>query len=383
MAEVLSLRPPTAARRSTTAVFALHALVFAAWTAHIPTVKDRIGLDDGALGLALLGAPAGAVCALLGAGVAVARWGSKPVVTWSLGGYAAVSTGLGLTDSWSALFAALAVWGALQSTLDIAMNAQAVAVEHGYGTPIMASFHAWWSLAGFLGAGLGTLAVGLRISLGWQMFVLGVVITAIARPLTRPMLREDFSTEEHRVSVPWRSRALIVLGVLMFAGLFCEGAMGDWTALYLHGSLKAPSWLSGAGYAVFAVAMFVGRSVGDRMVARVGDRAVVATLAGVGAVGFGATLLVGDLGVALAGLVLFGLGLSCVVPIVFRAAAAVGGVHPGTAIAGASTAGWAGMLLGPPTIGLLSHATSLPLALGLLPVLCAAISLGALAFGRA
>jgi MFS family permease len=368
---------PTWARLATTAVFALHAVIFAAWTPHIPLVKERLGLDDGTLGLALLGAPFGAVCAMLVAGSAVSRWGSRLVIAVSLTGYALSSIGLGLAGSWLGLFSVLFVWGAFQSTLDIAMNAQAVVIETGYRRPIMASFHAGWSLAAFAGAGLGTLAVASGVALIWQTLVLGCVIAAIAWPLTHPLLRNDSSTDGHKLALPWRSRTLVVLSALMFAGLFCEGAMGDWTAVYLRESLHAPTRLVGSGYAAFAVAMFTGRSTGDWLVARFGGRRVVGTLAALGAVGLASALLVGRPWAALVGFVLFGLGLSGIVPVVYRAAAAIPGLHAGQAIAGASTAGWAGMLLGPPAIGLFSHATSLPLALGLLPVLCATVALGA------
>jgi MFS family permease len=374
---VATIDRPSGARRATTAVFALHAVIFAAWTPHIPLVKERLGLDNGTLGLALLGAPLGAVCAMLVAGSAVSRWGSRLVIAVSLTGYAISSVGLGLAGSWLGLFSVLFVWGAFQSTLDIAMNAQAVAVETGYRRPIMASFHAGWSLAGFAGAGLGTLAVAFGVPLVWQMLVLSCAVAAMVWPLTLPLLRGDSSTEDHRFALPWRSRALVVFSGLMFAGLFCEGAMGDWTAVYLRESLHAPARLVGSGYAAFAVAMFTGRSMGDWLVARFGNRRVVGTLAAVGALGLAAALLAGEPWAALIGFVLFGLGLSSVVPVVYRAAAAIPGLHAGEAIAGASTAGWAGMLLGPPAIGLFSHATSLPLALGILPLLCATVALGA------
>ncbi|AHH97125.1 MFS transporter [Kutzneria viridogrisea] len=377
MSESVQLRAPRAARWSTTAVFALHAVIFAAWTPHIPAVKQHLGLTDGTLGLALLGAPFGSVCAMFVAGLAVSRWGSRPVVAVSLAGYALLSVGLGLAESWLGLFLALVVWGAFQSTLDIAMNAQAVVVENGYGRPVMSSFHAGWSLAGFCGAGLGTLAVSLGIGLTWQMLTFGLVIAAFAWPLTKPMLRNDIASEEHKFALPWRNRALVVLSALMFAGLFCEGAMGDWTALYLRESLHAPAQLAGSGYAVFAVAMFAGRAMGDWLVSRFGDHRVVGGLAGAGAVLFALALVIGSPWAALVGFVAFGLGLSCIVPVVYRAAAAVPGLHAGAAIAGASTAGWSGMLLGPPVIGLLSEASTLPLALGLLPLLSAVVALGA------
>jgi hypothetical protein len=53
------------------------AIVFAAWTPRIPAVKDRLELNDGTLGLTLLGAVVGSVAAMLLVGGWVARWGSR------------------------------------------------------------------------------------------------------------------------------------------------------------------------------------------------------------------------------------------------------------------------------------------------------------------
>ncbi|KAA2252977.1 MFS transporter [Solihabitans fulvus] len=370
-------RQARSARVATALVFALHAAVFASWTPHIPLVKDHLGLHDGTLGLALLGAPVGSVCAMLLAGHAVARWGSRRVVFATLLGYLACGPLLGLAWSPGALFGALALWGAFQGSLDVAMNAQGVAVEQAYGRPILSSFHAWWSLGAFAGTGLGALAIAMGIDLTVQLTGLAVLLGAAAWPLIRRMLGDDGATEEHHLGVPWRDRRIMLLAALMFAGLLCEGAVGDWAAVYLRDSLGVPASSAGLGYAAFAVAMFAGRAMGDRWVARYGAARVVATLAALGAVGLGCALLVGQPWLALIGFAAFGLGLACIVPVAFSAAAAGSDGHAGQAIAGVATAGWAGFLLGPPLIGLLAQASSRPVALALLPLLCVGIVAGA------
>jgi MFS family permease len=371
------------ARVVTAVVFAVHAAVFASWTPHIPVLKAALGLDDGTLGLALLGAPVGSVGAMLLAGRAVARLGSGRVVLATLLGYAACSPLLGLAPSGPALFGALALWGAFQGALDVAMNAQAIAVEERRGRPILSSFHAWWSFGGFTGVGLGALAITAGIGLAAQMAVLGVLVALAAWPLSRLMLRGDHAVEEHRLALPWQDRRVLLLGAITFAGLLCEGAVGDWAAVYLRDAVGVAAESAGLGYAVFAGAMFVGRALGDRWVARFGPGAVVGVLAALGALGLGAALLAGGLWPALVGFGLFGLGIACIVPVAFSAAAAGSEAHAGQAIAGVATAGWAGFLLGPPLIGFLSHATSLTTALTLLPLLCLGIVLGARTLRRA
>ncbi|GGP84672.1 MFS transporter [Saccharothrix coeruleofusca] len=373
--------PARRARFATAVVFALHAAVFAAWTPHIPAVKERLGLNDGTLGVALLGAPVGSVVAMLLVGGLVARWGSRRVVLVTVLGYGLASPALGLAGSPSALFAALALWGGLQGALDVAMNSQGIAVERGYGRPILSGFHAWWSFGGFIGVGLGVLLISVGVGLAAQMAGFTALLAVLVWPLTRAMLGDDHAVDEHRLGLPWRDRGVLVLAVVVFAGLLCEGAVGDWAALYLRETVGVSAESAGTGYAVFAVMMFAGRAMGDRWVTRFGPARVVGVLAAVGAVGLAVALLVGGFWPALIGFGAFGLGIACVVPVVFSAAAARSRAHAAQAIAGVATAGWAGFLLGPPLIGLLSHATSLPLALAVLPLLCLGVALGSRALG--
>nr|BFE49779.1 MFS transporter [Saccharothrix mutabilis subsp. capreolus] len=363
-------------------MFALHAAVFAAWTPHIPAVKEELGLNDGTLGLTLLGAPVGSVVAMLLVGNAVAKWGSRRVVLLMFLGYGLTSPLLGIAWTAWALFVALALWGAFQGALDVAMNSQGIAVENAYGRPILSSFHAWWSFGGFVGVGLGAVAISFGVDLTGQMTAVTVLVALVAWPLSRAMLGDDHAVDEHKLGLPWRDKRVLVLGAIMFAGLLCEGAVGDWAALYLKETVGVSAEAAGWGYAVFAMLMFVGRVMGDRWVLRFGPARVVASLAAVGAVGLGVALVVGQFGVALVGFGLFGLGLACIVPVAFSSAAAQSDAHAAQAIAGVATAGWAGFLLGPPLIGLLAHATSQSLALGILPVLCLGVVLSARALSR-
>lgn len=382
MSDVVVHPPPRRARVATAIVFAVHAAVFGAWTPHIPAVKDRLALDDGTLGLTLLGAPVGSVVAMLLVGGWVARWGSRRVVLVAFLAYGAASPLLGLAWAPWALFAGLALWGGFQGALDVAMNSQGIAVEAGYGRPILSGFHAWWSFGGFVGVGLGALAIATGLDLATQMVVATGVVLLLALPLTRAMLGDDHAVDGHRLGLPWRDRRVLLLGAIMFAGLLCEGAVGDWSALYLRDTVGVSAGLAGWGYAVFAALMFLGRAMGDRWVARFGAARVVGGLAGFGAVGMAVALVVGEFWVALVGFGAFGLGLACIVPVAFSVAAARSDAHAAQAIAGVATAGWAGFLLGPPLIGLLAQASSQGWALAVLPVLCLGVVLGARSLDR-
>lgn len=381
---------PRAARLATSIVFALHAVIFAAWVPYIPLVKERLELNDGTLGLTLLGAPFGAVLAIMGVGAMTARWGSRPVVLGAVIGYGGAASLLGAAGSAPWLFATLALWGGCQGAMDVAMNAQAVSVEKGYGRPVMSSFHAWWSLGGFTGTGIGMLGVALDVPMALHLGIVGGVATITVFAVSGPMLRGDSEGDSagvHGDDVPEsrgnalrtlaRDKRLLVLGALMLAALLCEGAAADWAAIYFTDSLDTSITLAGSGYGVFAVAMFVGRALGDKWVAQYGARTVVRLLAGTAAVVLTVALLIGHPVAAWLGFGTLGLGLACAVPVVFSAAAALPGLHPARGIAAVSAAAWPAFLLGPPIIGGLAHVTSLTLALFVLPVLCAAMAIGA------
>jgi MFS family permease len=372
-----SQRPATPlqqARLATSTVFFVHAVLFASWTPHIPAIKTALGLSDASLGVALLGAPVGSVGAMLAAGALVSRWGSAAVMRVTLVGYTLVPASLGLADSATSLFAALAGWGTFYGSLDVAMNAHAGSIERQYGRSIFASFHACWSVGAFVGTGLGSASVALGIALPWHMLGLGVLIAAVTLPLSRwalpahTELPVEPTTRGHRLARP--TPALIGLGLIVFCGLLCEGAAADWTAVYLRDTFSVAGGLAGLGYAAFAGAMFVGRSTGDRLISRFGPRNAVRAGAMLAGLALAAGLALNHPSTAITGFALLGAGLSLVVPSVFGASTRVPDTPPAPALALTTTFGWVGFLCGPPLIGLLASKFTLPDALGLLTALC-------------
>ncbi len=383
MPKVAVATPPTSpaiadrwSRSATVAVFFTHGLLFASWTAHIPLIKDHLDLTDGALGLALLGAPLGSVSAMLVSARLLPRLGSRTVVRASLVGYCAVGPLVGLVGSLASLFTALFAWGAFQGALDVSMNTQAVAVERAGGRPLMSGFHGGWSIGTFVGAGIGALGVAIGLSLSSQQLVLGVPALIIAGWLTARMVPDanipaDDPAPEHPVRR--LSRPILILGAIAFASMLCEGASADWASVYLRGPLHTSPAVAGLGYAAFSLTMVGVRLSGNRLLIRFRPGSILPVLAAIATVGFCAGLL-GNHGVAgIAGFACLGIGLALIVPTVFSAAGRLPGLNPGTAIATVSACGWFGFVCGPPLIGQLASATSLSLALGVIPVLTTGI----------
>ncbi len=262
------------AHRATTIVFVSHALLFASWTAHIPQVKQSLGLSDASLGFALFGAPIGSVLAMLFIGRLLNRYGSKRMVQVTLAGYCLTGFGVGLAGSRLALFATLFVWGLLHGSLDVSMNTQGISVERAGKGTIMSGLHGAWSVGGFVGAGLGVLCVGLGLPLAGQLAALGVGIGLVAGWATRPLLPDPVREPSQIQSRP-RSNillhpAILILGAVALACMFCEGVAADWSAVYLRDSLGTQPAVAGLGYAAFAATMVVFRLSGDRLLTRFG-----------------------------------------------------------------------------------------------------------------
>ena len=380
-----------------TAVFVVHGLLFASWTAHIPDVKAHLGLTDGTLGFALLGAPVGSVLAMVAASWLLPRVGSRRVVQVALVGYCAAGPLVGLTGSLAALFAALFAWGAFQGTLDVAMNTQGIAVERTGRRNLMSGLHGSWSIGAFAGAGIGALAVAAGITLSLQLLVMGTIALLVAGLLTTRMLP---AAAEHpanananasaanpdadlrpRVKVSRWSGGMVLLGAIAFASMLCEGAIADWGAVYLSGPLHASGVVPGLGYTAFSLAMVTVRLSGNRLLTRFRAERLLPALAAVATIGFAGALVIASPPAALVGFCCLGVGLASVVPAVFSAAGRIPGLPAGTAVATASACGWAGFVCGPPVIGRLASWASLPVALGLLPLLTAFVVVGTLSSG--
>jgi MFS family permease len=378
-----------APRIAVAVVFVVHGLLFASWTAHIPHVKQSLGLNDGILGFALLGAPVGSVAAMCLAAMLLPRFGSRRIVQVALCGYCAAGPLVGLTGTLPALFGALVLWGAFQGTLDVAMNTQAIAIERNSRRPLMSGLHGGWSIGAFTGAGIGALALGTGIALTPQLLILGSVALLGAGLASTRLLPDhrDVSSSEPFPSTPssetdtpttepasgggrsrWSVR-MLTLAVIAFASMLCEGTAANWASVYLSGPLGATGAVPGLAYAGFALAMVAVRLSGNRLLARFRPDRLLPVLALVATVGFTTALVIDRPLAALVGFGCLGLGLASVVPAVFSAAGRLPGLHTGTAVATVSAFGWAGFVIGPPIIGHLAELTSLPTALGLLPVL--------------
>jgi MFS family permease len=344
----------------------IHGLVFASWIVRIPDVKAQLHLTDGQLGLALLGAPVGVLAGQFLVGWLLPKWGSRRLSVALALAWFVVFPFLGLTSHVMILVVLLVLYGLTAGGMDVAMNAQAAAVEHAYGQPIMASFHGMWSVAGMIGALVGGWLIGLGVPLLLH-FVLVVAVAGLGVAVAyRGLLLEQQPPAAETPSLVRLPRALLPLGVLAFSVLLCEGAIGDWSAVYLRESLGSPPAFAAAGFLVFSLTMTVGRLTGDWLTLRFGPARIVQGGGLLVLAGMAVILLIHAPPATVLGFGLIGAGVACPFPLVISAAARAPNIAPGRAIAAMATVAYAGSFLGPPLIGTVAEVLTLRDALALL-----------------
>jgi MFS family permease len=373
----------TETRRARIAVltyFFLLGMVGAVWVARIPAIKHRLELSDGMLGAALLAMPVGLVVVMLVCGRLVDRFGSGRVTRPASVAFALLLVPLGLAAELPALIAGLFFFGLMSGTQDVAMNAHAVRVERVYGRPIMASFHAVFSLGGLAGALFGGLFAWLGVSAA-TTFIAAAGPLAIAGaiagrwllpspdPVPDPLPETTPETTAPRDGVRWKPRrpgfVVLLLGLVAFCCLVGEGAADNWSAVYLHDDLGTSQGFAALGFAAFSITMTVGRLLGDRLAVRYGPVRLVRTCGLIAAAGLAGGLLAQHPIGGLARFAALGAGLSCIVPQVFSVAGNADPARAGRNLARVAGLSYLGLVTGPVLIGGAASLLGLPLALGI------------------
>lgn len=366
-------RPAT--RLATRLAFLVAGFGISCWAPLVPFAKARLAVDDGVLGLLLLSLGIGSVLAMLLTGVMSARYGSRPIIIAGGLGLAPVLPLLAVTSSPAALALALFAFGAALGSIDVAMNIHAVEVERAAARPLMSGFHALFSIGGFAGSALMTVLLSLQLSAFACTLICSVLILIAMVAAWPRLLRSAQVQEEPLFVLPHGS--VLLLGLLGAITFLVEGAILDWGALLAIGAGLVSEAQGGAGYIVFSIAMTVGRLGGDAVVARIGDRTTLFWGSLVAITGFVVLLTAPVAAVAMAGFLLIGLGASNLVPVLFRRAARQTAMPTGLAVAAITTAGYAGVLVGPAGVGFVARVGGLPTAFWLLAALMGLVTLSA------
>ncbi|HJW12507.1 MAG TPA: MFS transporter [Albitalea sp.] len=360
-----------AARWATRVQFAVLGGSAGIWGVHIPAAKAHYGLDASGLSLALLAAAVGAVLCLTLAGRVVSALGARLVVLL-VGLVMCAALALVVSaNAFPALIVLMLAFGGAGAMFDVAINAEGTVLEAHSGKKVMSGFHGMFSLGGMAGAGVGALLIAADVPPALRLAGAGALLAVLVAGASVFMLPVHPRDPEHRSGYRLPHGALAVLGLLAAVGLLAEGAMYDWSVLYMQTETAASPSFAALGYASFSAAMAATRFAGDTLRTHVSAPRLLGASAALSAAAMAAVLLVGHPWVALVGFTLVGAGFANVVPILFMAATRVPGVAPATAIAAVSSVGYLGFVAGPPLVGSIAHALSLSWGLG-------AVVLGAL-----
>ena len=352
-------------------IFAINGMVFGTWASRIPAIVDFHDLSPGSLGLLIFLAGLSAVIAFSIFGRAADRYGAAFItkratlllipLTLIFIAYA--------NSIWMLVFAVI-FFGAIHGGDDVAMNAWAAEVEREYTRPVMSSFHAMWSLGAGIGAGLGSFLAFYEVGFKNHFSLISIVIFVLALSAAFVPFESQKNKKEANspfISIP-KGSLLPVATITFFASL-SEGAVADWSAIFLKSVASLNDGNAALGFTVFSVCMFSMRLLGDRISFILGP-ATAARYSGIVALTGSIILLVSDsFLLLLLGFGLIGLGIAVIIPLAFSRAGNDETISQGTAIASIATLGYGGMLLGPLFLGLIAEITSIKTSFLILPIM--------------
>jgi predicted MFS family arabinose efflux permease len=350
-------------RVATFLVFSVNGAMIGTWVAHIPWLQDHLGISKATLGLCLLCMAAGALVSMPLTGHLIDRRPTATLTRSTTLVFCLMPALPLLATSPYVLGAILFVFGASNGAMDVAMNAHGVAIQKELDRPIMSSFHGGWSVGGFVAAGLVAVAAAGGLDPRVESLLVGVALLLLSLWITSRLgAANAHSSARHGLALP--TRPVILIGALCFLVMLTEGAIGDWSGIYLRQDAGASPAAAAMAFTGFSLGMAIARLGGDAVNARIGAGRLLRAGTALVAFALGGVLLIGEMVPAVIGFALCGLGIANAVPLLFTAA---GRIHPpGPSLAAAFTLGYTGFVVGPPVIGVLSDQVGLPRTLALL-----------------
>lgn len=346
-------------------IFAVNGSLYGSWSALIPYIKIKFGLDDAQLGLLLFSLPLGITVANPLAALMIRRFGMRRTTIFSLLIVApCFALPMVMPTVWLVALS-LATVGLFFSVLNVGMNTCATTVEHQEKIRIMSTCHGMWSFGAMSGSALAGTVTGLGVlPVAFMLFTgtIGISLGFFLRPVIEGIPEEKTAGEAPGAGFSWPNGLLWGIIILSLCTNLAEGTMADWAAVYMREIVEAPVWLSGWGFAAYAFFMASGRLAGDVLLGRHGARKVLQLGGGIVAAGLLLSVLLPTIPGALIGFAMVGAGVSLGAPVLYGSASRAPGMAPGVGLATMNTFAMTGFLAGPACIGFIARATSLPIA---------------------
>lgn len=358
------------AKLATQFIFLVCGLGISSWAPMVPYVKERLNINEAELGLLLLFLGLGAIIMMPITGLLAKRYGNRIIILCATAIIALCLPLLLIIPTAPMMALAIFIFGAGIGTIDVAMNSHGIIVQNEYGRPIMSSLHGLFSLGGLF----GSLGLGFLIKMGLQPQIAAITISILLCVIVLTQYKHLFNAaQEHNFQLPKEddkqattsnkkllfNGAVLFLGLLCFASFLSEGAMLDWSAVFLKDLKNISPEFAGAGYATFSIAMATMRLLGDRLVEKLDGKVIVIGGSLLAALGLAVMVYSSAMVFVLLGFLLLGIGSANIVPIFFSDAGKLKSIPTSVSIPALSTMGYAGQLMGPAILGFIAHQLNL------------------------
>lgn len=366
-------------RVATQMIFFVTGMAMGLWGALVPYAQLRTHAEASTLGLLLLCLGAGSLLSMLSSGKIIGRFGCRNVIVAAVVLYCLTLPLLAMvSDNWL-LGLCLFIFGMGIGLADVAVNVQGAMVEQAAGEPLMSGFHCLWSVGGIAGAGAGALLLSSGVTpQGSACYVVILVLLGTAYSI-RSLLPFG-AHEEERVEGQRKGRPnfrLVLIAVMMMICFMAEGAVLDWSGVFLTGERGLALEHAGLGFAVFAIAMSLMRLTGDAIVSALGRKQVLVVGGILGIAGYLMVVLLPGWILPICGFALVGIGVANIAPVLFTLAGQEKVMPVNMSVAMVATLGYLGILGGPALIGFIAHFSSLYVAFSVVAAAFVIITFGA------
>ncbi len=357
--ETLLTKTPRQIRIANAAFFFISGFGYTTWASRIPSIQQSLHLNEAQLGAALFAMPIGLMATMPITSRLLASFSSSRIMIIGAVAFNLALGLLGFTTLYWQFITILFFFGSSRNLFNLSINTQSVGVQALYKKSIITTFHGIWSFAGFAGAGVGYLMVYFNVPPTWHLLTVSIAMCLLAFYALPNTLHQKPAPRENKPIFLLPDKALLKFALICFSSMACENVMYDWSGIYIHKAVHASKVVATAGFVVFMIAVTVGRFAGDKLVNKWSIKHVLQYSGILIVSGFVLTIVLPYVVPAIIGYAMIGLGVSCMIPLVFSVAARSKSMSGGPAIAAVSTVGYLGFLLVPPLVGFVAQAANL------------------------
>lgn len=366
------------AKSSTMWFFFICGLGLSCWAPLVPFAKERLHLSESDLGVLLLLLGGGAMLMMPLSGVLISKYGSRNMMLTG-GLIIALSLPiLALSTSIIIMGIALFLFGGGIGMLDVSMNTHGIAIQRQYPKSIFSMLHGLFSVGALVGALCLSLFIKWGLSPFFATIIFSLFIIVVSTTQFKKLFAKDVEDEKnneyiessdtnsHQSTNVWLNASVLLLGFFCFSFFLIEGAMLDWSAVFLVDIKNVDVELGGIGYAAFSVAMAVMRLLGDNIISKLNNKVVIMVGGAISIVGLYLIISTSLIPLIILGFILIGIGTANIIPVFFAAGGKLKNLKTSLALSAITTIGYSGQLAGPALIGFIAEIFSLTVAFSFL-----------------